>query len=233
MCGGLLKRQLCGLRGVHHRGLADRADHGVLRELQHALGRAKRATAPPHINNHILAFTDYRNGGVNNCVHLHLPAAFGVESSAKLLCRPERLEDSLVNLHLSAPSSVPPRWVQCVQELAIVSGYCPVAARPAFLPEDHWGKGAFQLVYAALARALSFALLELLTQHSHSCFDSGVALQTLDFRPPLVDEILERVRSELVRSKLAQTRVAGVRFHAPWREPLCTASLADQLCFQA
>ena len=160
-------------------GHADRDDHGFPHELKHVLGGANRPTAHPNINNHILPFTDNRNGGVNNFVHLHLPAAFGVDSSAKLPCRPERLEDSLVNLHLPAPSFVPPRWVQCVQELAIVSGYCPVAARPAFLPEDYWGKGALLLVYAAMARALSFALLELVAQHSHSCFGRSVAPQTL------------------------------------------------------
>ena len=65
---------------------------------------------------------------------------------------------------LSAPGFVPPswRWVQLVQEFAVVCGYCPVAAWPAFLPEDHWGKGALLLVHAAMARAFPLALLQLL-----------------------------------------------------------------------
>ena len=40
-------------------------------------------------------------------VNLQIPALYGVQSSAKLPLRHERLGANLVDLHLSAPSSIP------------------------------------------------------------------------------------------------------------------------------
>ena len=62
----------------------------------------------------------------DNFVNLHLPAPCGVESSAKLLCCHELLGGNLVNLQLPAPRFIPPKWVQHVRvEKSLQSSLLP------------------------------------------------------------------------------------------------------------
>ena len=69
----------------------------------------------------------------------HYPIC-GVESSAKLPCCHERLGANLVNLHLPAPSFIPPRWAQ-------LSLHDPLSCSPSTTRSNSFGryKGTFDV----------------------------------------------------------------------------------------
>ena len=121
----------------------------------------------------------------------------------------------------SSPGFTPPfrNRVQRVQELPVVGGYRPVAARPSLLPENDGGQRALLLVNAAMALASPLALLHLLAQLAHSFFSVSNALHALKLLALLIRVVVELYLMEPARPITAGARVACVRLQVTRVEP--------------